>query len=184
MNHCSKKVLNLVLAALFAALICVATMVFTIPLPGRGYLNTGDCFVILAGCLMGPVFGPAASAVGSALADVILGFAVYAPGTFVIKGLMALAACAAFRAVNRNGEKHALVPVVSAGVAGEFVMIAGYFLYETALFGFKTAIGGVPGNCLQGAGGLVIAGAVLGALLRNTYIREFFPGTGSEKTKR
>ena len=77
MNHRSKKVLNLVLAALFAALICVATMVFTIPLPGRGYLNTGDCFVILAGCLMGPVFGPAASAVGSALADVILGFAVY-----------------------------------------------------------------------------------------------------------
>jgi uncharacterized membrane protein len=158
MNHRSKKVLNLVLAALFAALICVATMVFTIPLPGRGYLNTGDCFVILAGCLMGPVFGPAASAVGSALADVILGFAVYAPGTFVIKGLMALAACAAFRAVNRNGEKHALVPVVSAGVAGEFVMIPGYFLYESALFGFKTAIGGVPGNCLQGAGGLVIAG--------------------------
>ena len=77
-----KKILSLVIAALFAALTCVATMIFTIPLPGKGYLNTGDCFVILSGCLLGPVYGGLAAGIGSALADLILGYALYAPGTF------------------------------------------------------------------------------------------------------
>ena len=39
---------KLVLAAMFAALSCVATMVIQIPSPMSGYVNLGDCFVLLA----------------------------------------------------------------------------------------------------------------------------------------
>ncbi|MBQ8974143.1 MAG: ECF transporter S component [Oscillospiraceae bacterium] len=170
-----RKVLDIVIAALFAALICVATMVFTIPLPGKGYLNTGDCFVILAGCLMGPAYGAAAGAVGSALADILLGYAVYAPGTFVVKGAMALAAYLVYRAVGRETRQRGALPVFLAGIAAEIVMIGGYFLYELVLFGFYNAVAAVAGNCLQGAGGVVISTVILAVLLKNRYVRGFFP---------
>ena len=49
-----KKIRKLVLAALLAALVCVATMVVQIPSPMQGYVNLGDCFVLLSGWLLGP----------------------------------------------------------------------------------------------------------------------------------
>ena len=43
----NKKLLRLVLTALFMAMICVATLVIQIPLPAHGYLNAGDAIVLL-----------------------------------------------------------------------------------------------------------------------------------------
>ena len=83
---------KLVLAGVFAALACVATMVIQIPSPMNGYVNLGDCVVLLAGWLLGPVYGFAAAGVGSMLADILSGYAHYAVGTFLIKGVMALVA--------------------------------------------------------------------------------------------
>lgn len=64
-----KKILKLVLAAMFASMVCVATMVIKIPTPTNGYVNLGDCIVLLSGWLLGPVYGVAAASVGSMLAD-------------------------------------------------------------------------------------------------------------------
>lgn len=90
---------NLAFAAVFAALCFTGTFVIVIPLP-YGYFNAGDVFVLLAGWCLGPVYG-AAAAVGSSLADVLSGFALYAPATFVIKGADALVAWAVYRAIRR-----------------------------------------------------------------------------------
>ena len=59
-----KKIRKLVLAALLAALVCVATMVVQIPSPMQGYVNLGDCFVLLSGWLLGPWYGFAAGGIG------------------------------------------------------------------------------------------------------------------------
>ena len=83
------KLRTLILAAMFAALTCVATMIIHIPSPIGGYFNLGDCMVLLSAFVLGPVWGTAAGGIGSALADVICGYFVYAPGTLVIKALMA-----------------------------------------------------------------------------------------------
>ena len=80
--------------ALFAALCCVATVLITIPLPASGYFNTGDVFVLLSAWCLGPIYGVAAAAIGSALGDLFLGYALYAPVTFFVKGLTAFVACA------------------------------------------------------------------------------------------
>ena len=40
---------KIVIAALLAALTCVATMIIKIPSPLKGYLNLGDCVVLLSG---------------------------------------------------------------------------------------------------------------------------------------
>lgn len=58
-----KKIRKLVLAALLAALVCVATMVVQIPSPMQGYVNLGDCFVLLSGWLLGPWYGFAAGGI-------------------------------------------------------------------------------------------------------------------------
>lgn len=84
------KIKKMVLTALLAALTCVATMIIQIPSPMNGYVNLGDCFVLLSGWLLGPWLGFAAGGIGSMLADIFTGYAHYAPGTLVIKGLVAL----------------------------------------------------------------------------------------------
>ena len=97
-----KKIRKLVLAALLAALVCVATMVVQIPSPMQGYVNLGDCFVLLSGWLLGPWYGFAAGGIGSMLADIFLGYAHYAPGTLVIKGVMALVAALMYEKMGRT----------------------------------------------------------------------------------
>ena len=86
------RIRKLVYAALMAALTYVATMVIQIPSPMQGYVNLGDCCVLLSGWLLGPWWGGAAAGIGSMLTDLLNGYAHYAPGTFVIKGCMAIAA--------------------------------------------------------------------------------------------
>lgn len=87
----SKKIKTMTLAALLAAFACVATMLIQVPTPTKGYVNLGDCIVNISAWLLGPVYGAAAAGIGSAMADVISGYIVYAPATLIIKGLMAAA---------------------------------------------------------------------------------------------
>ena len=82
-----KKIRTMVTAAVLAALSCVATMVVQIPSPMNGYVNLGDCFVLLSGWLLGPWWGAAAGGIGSMLADLLLGKGIGAaasvPGNLV-----------------------------------------------------------------------------------------------------
>ena len=89
----NKQLLHTVMAALFAALVCVATVAVRVPIPAtQGYANLGDALVLLAAFFLGPLYGALAAGVGSALADLFAGYALYAPGTAVIKGLCAMTA--------------------------------------------------------------------------------------------
>lgn len=56
---------KLVLAALMAALTYVATSIVQIPSPMQGYVNLGDCIVLLSGWILGPWWGAAASIPGN-----------------------------------------------------------------------------------------------------------------------
>ena len=154
MKH--ERVRNLTLAAMFAALCCVATMVIQVPSPMNGYVNLGDCFVLLSGFLLGPFWGTAAAGIGSMMADILLSYAHYAPGTLVIKGAMALAACLIYTA-----GKKSTISAVLGGIVAEVIMVAGYFGYAGLLLGKGLgAAASIPGNIVQGVFGLV-AGVVL-----------------------
>ena len=103
-----QKLKKLVMAALFAALTTVMTMVIRIPSPMSGYVNLGDCAVLLSAWILGPGLGCAAAGIGSMLAD-LLGYPLYAPGTLVVKGLMALAAGLLFRRLRRWRRRRSLM---------------------------------------------------------------------------
>lgn len=149
------KLIKLVLAAVFAALTCVATMMIHIPMPAtNGYINLGDGMVLLSAFLLGPVYGMAAGGLGSMLADVLLGYAAYAPGTLIIKGLMALCAAqlmGALRSKTRAG-------LIVGALAGEAIMILGYFAYEGLILGYGlAAAASIPGNAIQGTAGMIVS---------------------------
>ena len=91
------KTQKIVMAALLAALACIATMIIKIPSPLKGYINLGDCIVLLAGWMLLPKYGFLAAGLGSALADLFSGYVIYAPATFVIKGVMAVIAFFGFK---------------------------------------------------------------------------------------
>lgn len=162
------KLTRLILAALFAALTCAATMLIHIPMPAtNGYINLGDCVVLLSAFFLGPVYGMAAGGIGSMLADLLLGYAFYAPGTLVIKGLTALTAALILKAL--HGKTSAML--VSA-IAGEVVMVLGYFAYESLILGYgMAAAASIPGNAIQGAAGIIVGIAAYKALYAIPYVR-------------
>ena len=162
MNANTKKI---VMAALMAALTCVATMVIKIPSPLNGYLNLGDCVVLAAGWMLSPVYGFLAAGIGSALADLFSGYVLYAPATFLIKGCMALIACYGFAFVHKIlGD---FPSRMISGIAAELAMILGYFGFEGFLYGFAAAVVNIPANSVQGMAGLIIGFVLTKVLVKN-----------------
>jgi uncharacterized membrane protein len=77
---------NLAATAVFTALVCVATIAFSIYVPStQGFFNVGESMVFLSAILFGPFVGAFAGGVGSMLADFLLGYPHYALATLVIK---------------------------------------------------------------------------------------------------
>lgn len=142
------------MAALLAALTCVATMIIKIPSPLKGYINLGDCVVLLAGWMLSPTYGFLAAGLGSALADMFSGYVTYVPATFVIKGLMALIAFYGFKLL--HSKLGNISSRIISGIVAEVVMVAGYFIFEGFLYGFGPSLVNIPANVIQGIAGLII----------------------------
>ena len=176
---------NLTFSAVFAALCCIGTLVIRIPLP-NGYLNTGDVFVLFAGWCLGPLYGGVAAGVGSALADIISGYAIYSPATFLINGTTAVLAyfiCRLFKKLIKK-EGFDFIPRLFSAMVGEGVMVLGYFLYECILYGYGGAAATVVGNLLQGGLCLTLAILVFSLLYPVRAVRNFFPAlTPKNKTE-
>ena len=147
---------QLILAAILMALTTVMTLVIRIPIPNaQGYLNLGDAILMLASIILGPAYGFIVGAMGSASADFIGGYGIYVPITFVVKGLEALIAGYLFKKWGRS-----LPAVVIAAIW----MACGYFIAESFLYGWATALIALPMNLLQGGFGAIIVLLVLRAL--------------------
>lgn len=168
MNNNLKK---LILAALFAALSCVATMSIRIPTPGTGgYIHPGDAIVILSGVILGPVWGFLAGGIGSALSDLIGGYFIYVPITFVIKGLVALAAGLLYQKIGKT-QKSRYTAVVLGGIADIILVAGGYFVCEFFIYGAGAAAS-IPANIIQGIGGLVISCILYPILIAIPNVRQ------------
>ena len=158
------KTKRIVITALMAAMVCVATMIIKIPSPMKGYLNIGDCIVLLCGWLLAPGYGFVAAGLGSALADMFSGYLTYAPATFLIKGSMALIAFACFKLMNKRIGK--LPSQIIGAVLAEIVMVLGYYVFEGFMYGFIPSAVNIPANAVQGTAGLI-----LGIILVKTFER-------------
>ena len=152
MQH--EKVRLLTGTAMLAAMICVATMFIQVPTV-IGYANLGDGFILLGAFLLGPVYGAVAGGIGSMMADILSGYAVYAPGTLIIKGGIAVIAALLWKAL--SGKKEHFWQKVVAMVVAEAWMVFGYWLYEALIMNQAVAaLSTIPSNAAQGVVGVVL----------------------------
>lgn len=138
-----RTIRTLAKAGLLTAAIVLLTAVVAIPMPGGlGYINLGDAGVLAAAALLGGWWGAGCAAVGSALADLFLGYGFYAPATFFIKGCMALLA---WLLLKKLPQQLSLLALALAAL----LVPAGYFAFEAALYGAPAAWANVGFNTLQ-----------------------------------
>lgn len=158
-----KDTKKLVTYAMGISLTTLLTIAFPIPaIVNNGYINLGDVIVLLMGIIFGPVAGFLAGGIGSALADVILGYTMYAPFTLVVKGFEGLI----IGLLAKNNSNILIKSIIATAV-----MVFGYFVSESFMYGAHGALANIPGNVIQ---------AIIGAILA-TIIFEFFKKNGIDK---
>lgn len=148
---------ELCIQGLLTALVTVCTMVFQIPVSAtQGYVHLGDSMILLIGVFFGWRYGMVAGGVGSALADLLSGYAHWAPFTLVIKGVMGLLIGLVSDFAGRQ-EKFFTARNLLASVVGILWMVFGYFIGGGILkSSFAVAATSIPENFVQGIAGAII----------------------------
>lgn len=140
---------KIAIGGLLTAAVLLMTFLIKIPVPATGgYVHPGDGIIFVAALLLGPSAGLVAG-LGSALADVLGGYLVYALPTFIIKAAMGAMAGLLAR-------KGALLRNALVFLLAECIMAIGYFLFETVAFGLTVAITALGPNALQAAVGILL----------------------------
>ena len=151
------KTKALVINALFIALTLVATMFINIRLPimgNGGLIHLGNVPLFIAALVYGKKTGAIAGAFGMGLFDVISGWTLWAPFTFVIVGAMGFVAGLISEKVPG---KRVLVNTLAVAVA-LIIKVVGYYFTEVILYGnWILPFGSIPGNIMQ----VVIAGIIV-----------------------
>lgn len=171
-----KQLMQLCLTAVFTALTTVVTMFIMIPNPATGgYVNIGDCVVLIAGTILGPIPGLFAGGVGSAIADLATGYANWILPTFLIKGLegflCGLTTYFIFRHTNKRSIKLTFTGIASLLCA--LIMMVGYFLANLAMGGMGKAIGSLIPNTIQAVISFAINIVVVAALIKTPVFDGF-----------
>lgn len=146
----NKKVLNMVYAAVFAAMIFVLTRFVQVPV-ASGYVHFGDALVYIVASTLGGPWALFAAAIGATLADITAGWLTYAPATFIIKMLIALP----FIFVNKKSER-ILTPLTALlTIPSGVITVLGYFIAD-CIIDKAYAVVDIPGNVIQAVGSAVI----------------------------
>ncbi|MGL4484964.1 MAG: ECF transporter S component [Anaerovoracaceae bacterium] len=170
-----QKTNKLALSGILAAAIIIATMFVKIPIPfTQGYVHLGDAIIFISFFALGWKYAAAVAAIGSAMGDILGGFAAWAPWTLVIKGFMVLVVGIiisiykrgksrenhkpAKENINLEIEKSNIVIDTIAMFVGGIVMTTGYFFAEGIMYGnWAAALLGIPWNIGQFVVGIIIA---------------------------
>lgn len=129
-KHLSARVLSYL--ALFIAFTAVATYLH-IPGPSQSYFNLGEVAIYIIALTFGYKAGAIAGSVGSALMDIILGYSLWAPFTFIIKGLEGLIVG---KLAREGSWKENLIAIL----AGGNVMVIGYALTKGILISWPAVL--------------------------------------------
>ncbi|NQT60923.1 MAG: ECF transporter S component [Bacteroidetes bacterium] len=178
---------RIVSISILTAVTAVFTLLIRIPIaPTRGYINLGDVAIYFTAFTFGPVTAVITAGLGTAIADLLSGYAQWAPISLFIHRLQGFFAGLIVRrsiirmqqriendeAENESGNKYRIsIPVILlAGFIGLIIMVSFYFLAGAALVGFGAAAVEIPGNIIQ-----CVVGTVGGFLLTKTVIKAYPP---------
>ena len=119
------EIRQIVLTGVMIALVAACTLAVRIPFPlTQGYFNLSDVGIYLAAFAFGPWVGLIAGGAGTALADTVGGYLMYAPISLITRGLQGLIA----GVVARRG--FGVGTMVLGWALGSSVMVGGYFVSQ------------------------------------------------------
>ncbi len=137
--------------AIFTALNIIITIFAVIKINnGQGYVNLSDVLIMTLSSTLHPVIGGLVGGISSCIADVSLGYGIYAPFSFIIKTLEGLLIGYLIRIVAKYNKKVALIVSPFIILIGGVFMSAGYFFLEYFLYGLSVASFDITFNLLQG----------------------------------
>ena len=137
------------ISGIFSALVFVITAYLHIP-TYNGYVHCGDGLIFLAACILPMPYSIVVGALGAMLADLLTGFAIWAPGSMLIKG--ALAALFSYKAKKILTTKNLIMLLPAA-----LISVVGYYLYEVLITGnFVAPLAGIPASIIQAAASSIV----------------------------
>ncbi len=167
---------NMVLTAMFAAMVYVLTAFLKIP-THQGYIHVGDGMIYLAAALLPTPYAMAAGALGAGLSDYLSGYPMWVLPTVIIKALTVLA-------FSRKNEK-IIHPRNLIGMAPAVLFcVGGYYLASAVMYGdFGVALADVPTNIIQGVASSVLFVLLGLALDRMEFKKRFIAYKPHKNTK-
>ena len=137
-----QKIRLMCIAGIFTAIVFVFTAYLHIP-SHTGYTHVGDGFIYLAACMLPLPYARFVGAGGALLADCLTGYAIWAPGSIIIKSVAVLF-------FSRKSARIISIRNLLALIPAWAVCIGGYYLYEALITGnFVAPLSGIPGYITQ-----------------------------------
>ena len=124
---------EIAIIAVMSALTIVATTISVNFAPTGGYFNFGDVIVVTTALIFGSTIGGVAGGLGSALADVYLGYGLFAPFTLVIKGVEGFVV----GYIAGGKDNVSIYTKLVAWAIGGIIIIAGYWIAEVVFLGMS-----------------------------------------------
>ncbi len=148
-SHSSKNTARLTAVnGISIALVFIATAFINIRLPimsNGGLIHLGNVPLFLAAAIFGKKTGAVCGAFGMALFDLLSGWVLWAPFTFIIVGLMGYTV----GKVTENRDC-SMFKYLLAAVMALIIKIIGYYIAEALIYGNWTApLASIPGNIIQ-----------------------------------
>lgn len=161
---------KLTFAAIMAALTFIATRFTQFPIGALGYVHAGDALVLLCAFVPGGGYGVAAAGIGSMLADLTSGYAIYALPTLIIKALMCLSVL-----LITDKAKPLGIRTVLGMICGAIVMMLGYFVFDYFFMGYRelAVLQMIFASWTQALFGCVAAYLLLVALVKAKALKFF-----------
>lgn len=165
-NKISAK--TICITALSMALICVSTMFIQIHIP-LGYAHFGNTFILLIACCFGKKVGLISAGFGSALADLLSGFAIWIIPTLIIKMIMGF--MIGMIAQKKDGSfKMISIKVLLAAVLSNVWMVIGYTLSGAIIYGsLATGLTSSPGLIFEGVVNIILF-YIIGFILEKSKV--------------
>ena len=162
-----QKIRLMCITGISTAIVFVFTAYLHIP-SHTGYTHVGDGFIYLAACMLPLPYAMFVGAGGALLADCLTGYAIWAPGSIIIKTVAVLF-------FSRKNARIISVRNLLALIPAWAICIGGYYLYEALITGnYAAPLAGIPGYITQSVLSsilFVVAGLAMDKLnLKNTLI--------------
>ena len=158
-----KHALKVAVVAVLTAVVVVFTLVVRIPTT-KGYLNLCDVAICFIAFTFGPVSAFLAAGLGTAIADLISGYAQWAPISFIVHGIEGLLIALIVRK-----QPLSKMRILLAAIGCVLTVSLGYFVLS-ALFISTVAVAAaeIPPNMIQ-AGVGVVFGLALSKAIKRAY---------------